>query len=168
MSITLLAAELRGHNRDRFLQAMFVPPPAREVVIAIYALEMELAHVHGMVKEEMIGHIRYAWWGEAIEGLFDGQPARGHPVLEALRPYIIDAKIPKADLLALVAAYREAFPQLPQNGAQLADGVVEKTLEALSPKSIKRWARAGKIIAKHRTRHPRGKNGWLAVKLLLS
>ncbi len=167
-NISLLAAELRGHNPDRFLQAMFVSPPAREVVITLYALEMELSHVHGMVKEEMIGHIRYAWWQEAIEGLFDGKPARGHPVLESLKPYIAAGQVQKEALLALVSAYREAFPQKPENSAMLTDAVIKITLENISPKCIRRWVRAGQIISAHRLRYAKRANSWLALKLLFN
>lgn len=163
----LLAQQLREHNKDRFLQTLYVPPSARAGLSALYALEMELSHVHGAVREEMIGHIRYAWWQEAIEGLYAGKPARGHPVLEELKPLVSNGQLPQAEVLALVTAFRESFPEVPPNAAALTDEAAQALLAQLALTSIAKWKKAGKIIACHRQKHPRGAYGRLALRLLL-
>jgi phytoene synthase len=163
---SLLSSELKAHNRDRFLQCLFVPEPARQQLITLYALEVELSHVHHAVREEMIGHIRYAWWQEAVEGLFDGKPARGHPVLEALKPIIDAGYIDRSLLVALIESYREHFPQLPPEGASKADETAKAMLDVTAAHAVTGWARAGRIIASHRARFARGAGGWLAAKLL--
>ena len=159
------AREVRAHNRDRFMQSLFVPPEYREQLLALYALEVELTTIHKAVSEEMIAHIRYAWWQEAIEGLYAGHVPRGHPVLEALVPVI--AHIPQEKLLAVVILYREHFPQLPSHENKAMQEAAATLVNSLCPQAQKRWQRAGEIIRHHRARHLGG-NGWLALKLLLS
>ncbi len=163
----LLAQQLREHNKDRFLQTLYVPPTARAGLSALYALEMELSHVHDAVREEMIGHIRYAWWQEAIEGLYAGKPARGHPVLEGLKPLVQSGVLPQAEVMALVAAFRESFPDMPGNAAALTDSAAHVLLAQLAPTCIDKWKKASTIIARHRQKHPRGAYGRLALRLLL-
>ena len=99
---------VKAQQPDRFLAAMFLPSVIREAVIAIYALDMELEHVHHVVKEEMMGHIRYAWWQENIEKLPSGVVGE-QPVLQA----VANINIPTESLLSIVTAYRENFPEYP-------------------------------------------------------
>src|SRR5690349_9388890 len=79
---------VREHDRDAFLRCLFVPPPQREALLALYALNIELAQVKEKTREEMIGHIRLSWWQENIEALYEGKPPNGQPVLDALAPLI--------------------------------------------------------------------------------
>ena len=168
LPLSICADQLREHSRDRFLLTLFVPARAREELTALYALEMELDHVQGAVREEMIGHIRYAWWQEAIEGLYDGKPARGHPVLEALKPMIEQGHLPKAEVLALVDIYRANLPQLPPDSAARTDHIADKLMDVLAPEKKKAWRRAMGIIERHRKRHPSGANGRLALALFMA
>ena len=130
---------VRKYDYARYLQCAFAPH-----AYSYYALMAELAHIHDHVSEEMIGHIRYAWWQESMDALAEGKP-RGHPVLQALAESGID----NAMLIKLVEAYREAWPNLPEKPAEL-------------PMNNLRWIRAGEII-KHHT----GAKWWLLMKLLL-
>lgn len=131
---------VRGHDYARYLQCAFAPQ-----TYAYYALEAELAHIHQHVSEEMIGHIRYAWWQESMDALREGKP-RQHPVLLALA----ESGIANEVLVKLVESYREAWPELPEYPPEL------EVNDA-------RWRRAGDIIAKHT-----GPRWWLVVRLLLS
>jgi len=74
------AQAVYDHNRDRFYQCLFVPQEAREALYAVLALDVELAHIRRAAKEEVMGHMRHAWW----------QESRGAPVLtqvlEGLKP----------------------------------------------------------------------------------
>ncbi|MDE3060315.1 MAG: squalene/phytoene synthase family protein [Pseudomonadota bacterium] len=151
-------------DHDGFLAALFVPAPEREALLALAALNVELAHVREAVHEEMIGHIRYAWWQETIEAMYRGQPRQGQPVLEALMPLVTSGQLPQDALMALVTRYRDAFPDAPQG----VDTVMEELLAALlMPKAAANWRRArGKIVC-HRQRYGKGWNGWLAIKLLI-
>ena len=130
---------VRKHDYARYLQCAFVPH-----AYAYYALMAELAHIHDHVSEEMIGHIRYAWWREQLDQL--GAAHQQHPVLQALSA----SGIARETLTLLVDCYREAWPELPQNPPEL---------EVDDP----RWKKVDKIIATHGNRS----RWWLVVKLFL-
>lgn len=128
---------IKTHDDARYLQCAF-----DKTAIPYYALEAELKHIHHHVEEEMLGHIRYAWWREALDRL--GAPDQRHPVLQELA----QSGIAKEQLIALVDAYREAYPALPENPPEL-------------PVTNARWHKAGRIIAAHR-----GARWRLILKLL--
>jgi len=77
------AAELRRHDPDRFLTALFAPAERREALFALYAFNLEVARARESVSEPMLGRIRLQWWREAIEGIYAGTPRR-HYVVDPL------------------------------------------------------------------------------------
>ena len=81
------AAELRRHDPDRFLSALFAAPARRAALFALYAFNLEVARTREMVREPMLGRIRLQWWREAIEGIYAGTPRR-HYVIDALAPAV--------------------------------------------------------------------------------
>ena len=162
---------VKTQQPDRFLAAMFLPPDIHAAVIAIYALDIELEHVHHVVKEEMMGHIRYAWWQENIEGLHNGV-VKEQPVLQALA----NINIPIESLLAIVTAYRESFPEHPPKIDAIIYNVVkdfvdschteraEVSLQARGDKD--KWKKATAIISHHRQKYGAKRSSWLLIKLL--
>ena len=161
------AQEVHTHDRDRFRISLFVPEGQREGLLALYALNIELVQVHDKISEEMIGHIRYAWWQEAIDGLYAGTPPRGHPVLEALAPVIDAGHMPQAELTLLLESYRLHFPDMPPDIDALMEKISVVFLRLACPEAELAWRKAQGITAKHRRRYGAGWNGWLALKLLL-
>ncbi len=100
-----LDARVRRLDPDRWLASRFVADPAaRATVVAIYALNDELARVGESVTNPLAGEIRLAWWRERIEAIAAGQPPPGQPVLQALSPAIASGVLPAALLDALVEA----------------------------------------------------------------
>lgn len=136
---------IRAQDYGRYLQCAYAPKHQRDAVLAYYALNAELAHVPHVVTEEMIGHIRYAWWQEAAEGLYNNT-VRDHPVLQLLAA----SKIAQADVLKLVATYREVYPEAPKEIPEL-------------PVEGKKWLKAGRIIDTHE-----GGKLLLLLKLILA
>lgn len=165
--LSVCAQQVRDYAPDRFLHALFVKPEARELVFALYALEAEVAHVRKAVTEEMIAYIRFAWWMEALEGLYEGK-TRSHPVLTCLLPIVREYDLPGEHMLGLVEDFRESFPDSPPQASARTDRLVQAVLERASPSSIRRWQKAGAIIARHRERFGARARGWLALKLLLA
>ena len=91
-----LDAAVRKADPDRWQAARFVADPARRAqLVALYALNDELARVAEQVSTPMIGDIRLAWWREGLEAVVAGGPVRAHPVLQAL--------VPAADRLDMTA-----------------------------------------------------------------
>ena len=116
--LSYCAKELYTHDRDHFLQCLFIPAQYREAFFCLYALNLELAGVHTAVSEEMIGHIRYAWWEEAVES----GKSYGNPLLEALA----STKLPKEHALRMVAHYREHYPAMPADVSQIFVSLVQR------------------------------------------
>ena len=76
---------VRGADPDRWLSTRFITDEqARADVVALYALNVELARVATSVREPMMGEIRLTWWREAFEHIAAGKPPRKHPVIEAV------------------------------------------------------------------------------------
>jgi phytoene synthase len=76
---------VRRVDADRWLATRFISDAAaRADVIALYALNYELARVAGGVSNALMGEIRLTWWREAMEEIAAGKPPRKHPNVEAL------------------------------------------------------------------------------------
>lgn len=57
------------------------------------------------VTQPLLAEMRYAWWTEQMDGLFAGQPRKGHPVLEALGRAHARRGLDRAILDALIEAH---------------------------------------------------------------
>jgi phytoene synthase len=126
---------IRMSVNARHLQLAFLPEDIKSKAEAYYALDAELKHVHLHVSEEMIGHIRFAWWREAMDKIKSGVKME-HPVMRMLA----DSGIETEKLIALVDSYREAYPQMPEHPPEL---LVDHA----------KWNKAGRIIANHKGSH---------------
>lgn len=73
------AEDVRRHDRERFVTALFAPPEARADLLVLYAFNLEVARVRESVHEAMAGMIRLQWWREMLSGSRDEEAAR-HPV----------------------------------------------------------------------------------------
>jgi hypothetical protein len=167
MKLSYCAQQLYEIDRDRFFQSLFVPEAQRHFLHVLGALNCELIRIHSNVTEEMIGHIRYAWWQEKIEALYEGQSIPGHPVLEALQPMVTQSQLPKAPVLALIETYRAHYPEAPHDMDIRVDTLSEILINTHCPQALARWKKAGDIIVHHRLRYKMGYHGLLAIKLLL-
>ena len=78
-----LDADVRRYDEDRWLASRFAPADVRARLIAIYALNHEIARTAQVVSQPAIGDIRLAWWREALAEIADGKPPRAHPILQA-------------------------------------------------------------------------------------
>jgi phytoene synthase len=105
-----LDASLRRTDPDRWLSSRFIGDPAQRAdVVALYALDHELAHVARAAREPLMAEIRLTWWREAIEELFAGKAPRGHPVLQALSGAIPRRTLAPAPFEAMIDARVQAL-----------------------------------------------------------
>lgn len=95
---------VRRVDEDRWLASRFAPRAVRKRLIALYALNYELARVSESVTQAAAGDIRLAWWREAIAAVHEHAQQPTHPV---------------------VAAYAEAHAAAP-----FAPTIVERMIEA--------------------------------------
>jgi phytoene synthase len=84
------AEEVRRHDRERWLTALYAPEPARGRLMALYAFNLELARARETVSEPTLGLMRVQWWREALGEIAAGRP-RAHPVATALAGLAFDA-----------------------------------------------------------------------------
>jgi hypothetical protein len=84
-SMQPLLAELKKQYYTHYLYVVLAPEAARAPLLAFLAFDSELAQIPIKVSEEMLGHIRFAWWHETLEMLEQRNCARAHPVIDALK-----------------------------------------------------------------------------------
>ena len=93
---------VRRGDRDRFLCSLFAAPVNRPPLWALYALNLELAHIREAVTDPLPGQIRLQWWREAISAAYTGT-ARAHPVVRLVAA-TLPGRLPEAGLQALIDA----------------------------------------------------------------
>ncbi len=99
-----VAALVQGADRDRWLAVHYAPAAVRPALLALHALDLELAKVVATTTEPMIGQIRLAWWRERLEGLDRGEvPAQ--PVLQALVTEALPLGVSGAELAGFEDAW---------------------------------------------------------------
>jgi phytoene synthase len=79
-----LDALIRRVDEDRWLASRFAPEGARARLIALYAVNYEIARTAEVVREAPLGAIRLEWWRSALAELEEGRGPREHPALQAL------------------------------------------------------------------------------------
>lgn len=99
------AEEVRRHDPDRYLAALFASGAERQGLFALYAFNLEVARVRERVDEPMMGEIRLQWWHDALDRIFAGRPLR-HDVSEALAHTIESASLPRAPFDEIIEARR--------------------------------------------------------------
>lgn len=96
------------HDRDRFLMTLCLPRPQREAVFTLLALNIEISRIPETVSEAMIGHIRFAWWREALLEAEQGK-VREHPVVQAVAGLMQSQALDSADFTPLLDARETQF-----------------------------------------------------------
>lgn len=95
---------VRRSDPDRWLAARLVADAGdRTNLMALYALDDELARIAPQVSQPMLGEVRLAWWAEALEAAATGS-VRGHPVLQAVAPALRSGALSPAVLGEIVEA----------------------------------------------------------------
>jgi 15-cis-phytoene synthase len=82
--LSIIADELKQRDRERWLACLYAAAPARPGLVALFALDAELAQVLATTTEPLLGEIRLAWWRDRLIEI-DTQPAPAQPLLQALQ-----------------------------------------------------------------------------------
>lgn len=123
--------EVRRHDHDRYLTALFLPAERRAAALALYAFNLEIARTREIVSEPLLGQIRLQWWRETIEGLFEGTP-REHPVVDALGAAIKDHALPREHLESLIDAREADLEDTPPRDLAALEAYARETSGGLS------------------------------------
>lgn len=125
----VVATMVRDADRDRWLATLYAPAALRPALLAVHALDLELAKVAATTTDVMLGEIRLAWWRERLDALDRGEvPAQ--PVLRALAAEVV----PRGISGAMLAGFEDGW-------LALADGDVAGFVTA-------RGAAVGGVVAK--------------------
>ena len=99
--------EVRHADRNRFLAALFAPEPQRRGLMALLALDHELARTRSVTREPMLARIRLQWWRDAVEeAAREGKP-RAQPIVESLSETVRRHALAAARLIDLIDAREE-------------------------------------------------------------
>lgn len=142
-------AEIETYDPDRHLMVMMAEPAQRPTLVALFALNLELARIPEKVSEAVLGQMRYQSWRDALDRVRNG----GQPGIP-LAGLIHEARLP-ADLVDTLINEREATMLLegpPENDGQLRDRA-KRTGRTLGVLSLHALSAANTQIAE----------GWVAA-----
>lgn len=146
------ASEVKNNDYYRFLCCLFTPAILRERLFTLYAFNFEISKIKDIVSEPIIGHIRIAWWREAIDEIYENKPVRQHEILKALSQLIKETDLPKEMVVNIIDAHENEIEfVIPKNLADLerlanetSTTLLEASLYLLGQKSGE-----GQEIAQH-------------------
>ncbi|MEO0755063.1 MAG: squalene/phytoene synthase family protein [Pseudomonadota bacterium] len=102
-------ARLAKADEDRWISSRYAPRRERRALIALYALNLELARVRTAVSEPTLGAIRFQWWRDALAEIEAGSPPRKHDVVLALAHCVQTGAHKVSTLQRLVDGHEDAF-----------------------------------------------------------
>ena len=103
---------VRDEDRDRFLATLFAAARFRPALFALYAFDLEIAHVAARISEPAAGEVRLHWWHDVVTGAGREQAA-GSPVAAALLETIARYQLRERPLVDLIEAQRDALYRRP-------------------------------------------------------
>ena len=79
---------------------LFLPPPRRRAITALYAYCREVDDVVDEVADPAVARAKLAWWRQEVAKIYAGTPQ--HPVALALVPIVRDFDLPEAHLQLVI------------------------------------------------------------------
>jgi len=130
-ALSYCAREVRDHDHDRYLTALFAPSDRREAVFALYAFNAEVARTREAVSEPILGQIRLQWWREALEGIYQ-DAVREHPVVEGLSDAVRRYTLERAHFETLLDARADDLDDSPPSDLAALEAYANATSGTLS------------------------------------
>ena len=137
-AISYCAELVRNADRDRFIATLFAPERNRDALYALYAFNVEVAHVRDRAREAAPGEIRLQWWREVLQGERHGE-ATASPVAASLLDAIERHRLPVDAMLALLDARRfDLYDEPMRTIAELEDYAlrIESALIAMAAQTL--------------------------------
>ncbi len=125
------AEQVRRHDPDRYLCALFAPAVRREALFALYAFNDEIARTRESVSEPMLGMIRLQWWRDAVAAIYDGKPPR-HDVAEALAAAVAADGLVRAEIDRLIDSRERDLDDEPPADVAALDAYADGTSATLA------------------------------------
>ncbi|MFN3353593.1 MAG: squalene/phytoene synthase family protein [Brevundimonas sp.] len=141
-----LDAQVRAADPDRWLSSRFVGDAGlRADLIALYAFEVELGTIPTKVSQPLLAEMRFTWWADQMDGVFAGDPRKGHPVLEALSGAVVRAGLRRSAFDALIEAHVDRAHGRPHDLEALFVGPGVVAARLLGPAEPTAAASAGRL-----------------------
>ena len=104
----------------------------RRSVVALLAFNVELARMHGIVSEVLLGEMRLQFWQDAVDEIYRGDPPRRHPVVLELACAVSRHGLPRQPIDRILAARRrELAAPPPASLAELEAFVADTSADLL-------------------------------------
>jgi len=95
-------------DEDRWISSRYAPERQRQALIALYALNYELARIRLVASEPTLLAIRFQWWREELGAMDAPCTEPRHVVASALKPLVGAGVFSGADLLELADRHQDA------------------------------------------------------------
>lgn len=126
-----LDAQIKSADPDRWLASRLIADEGKRAdVLALYALNLELSRAAQVASQPLVGEMRLAWWGEAVEEIYDGRKVRAHPTAQALERAVKGHGLPREWLELMVDARLRDLDAAPMT-AQEVGPYIDDTAGAL-------------------------------------
>jgi phytoene synthase len=89
---------------------MFLEPPRRQAITALYAFCREVDDVVDECPDPLLARTKLGWWRAEVQALFDGHPS--HPVTQALATSLKTFSLPREQLLEIIDGMEMDLDQL--------------------------------------------------------
>ncbi|MEZ5960750.1 MAG: squalene/phytoene synthase family protein [Hyphomonadaceae bacterium] len=149
---------VRRVDEDRWLASRFAPADVRRRLIALYAVNYEIARTSETVREPGLGDVRLEWWRSALEEIHQGRGTRSHPALDAYARAHAQTPFSFGLIEALIAARRTDWEPRPFATRAAFDDYVAATAGGLMRLAIEA---CGAVNADEATDRFVTRAGWL-------
>lgn len=105
MPLNYCIQQVRQYDYETSVLLLFAPAKQRPGLWAIHAFCVELSRVRDLIREPMMGLIRFQWWKDSIDKLYSGEVLR-HEVLQALAKVIPQYDLKQEHFNLLIDAYQ--------------------------------------------------------------
>jgi len=116
MSFDACEKLVKTGDPDRWLSAQSALPEARKALMAIYAVNLEIARAPWASPEPLVAQIRLQWWADEIGKIYHGQVVDSHEILPALRKVIFEHNLPRGLFETLIEARHFDLGTAPHDG----------------------------------------------------
>src|ERR1700748_335214 len=124
-------AELvRTHDFARYASTLFVRPPERRALLALYAFNVEICRVPAQVSQPLPGEIRLQWWRDALSGKGQGG-VEGNPVAAEMLLAVDSYRLPVERLSRLIEEHQFDLYNDPMPTLSALEGYLNDTTAAL-------------------------------------
>ena len=95
MELYNLLSQLKLSDPDRYRAAVFADRNLRNNLNVIYGFHYELAKIPEIASENLVGSIRYQWWRDAVDSIYNNNLLHDHYILQYLFDIITQNEIPR-------------------------------------------------------------------------